>query len=350
MLAQLRDLLRLDLGAVDLRKGLTGLVAIIVFAVFVTIFGDIGMVAAMAALFVIMADGPGPLRDRAVGVLIMTVFGSLIALVGIWAGAEHIWAATLLTFVVTAVATLAAGLGASAATRGLLLSIWAVLAISFAGDTDSAIQLAVAFTAGGIVAAFLIWLRSRMRPGPSVGADTSGATRTLDEIVHSSLGWFSLLRATAAALSMALGVWLFPDHAIWAALTVLLVMKPKAGEAVAAGLLRTIGTLLGVLAAEAVLGLSGGDDAILIVGFMVAAFGMTALKNVNYAIFVACLTAVLVLSQELVGASGDVAASERLFATILGSVIAFIALGIGRWIIGRHVVGPSGADEDQTPG
>jgi hypothetical protein len=252
--------------------------------------------------------------------------------------------------VVTAVATLAAGLGASAANRGLLLSIWAVLAISFAGDTESAVQLAVAFAAGGTIAAVIMWLRTRALPEPSIETEATAASRTFEEILRSPLGWFSLLRATAAALAMALGVLLFPDHAVWAALTVLLVMKPKAGEAVAAGLLRTIGTLLGVLATEAVLELSGGDDAILIVAFMVAAFAMIALKNVNYAVFVACLTVVLVLLQELVGESGDAAASDRLFATILGSVIALIGLGVGRWIVGKLVVGPGEADEDQTPG
>jgi hypothetical protein len=331
MQVELRELLRLDLGAIDLRRGLSGLVAILVFTVFVAVFGNIGMVATMAALFVIMADRPGPLRDRGFGIAVMTVFGSGIALVGIWAGPEHIWMATALIFVVTAVATLAAGLGAAAATRGLLLSIWAVVAISLAGDTESAVQLAVAFAAGGIVAALIIWLRSRTLPEPSLEAGADAEAHTLLELVRTSLGWYSILRATAAAAALFIGATLFPDHAIWGALTVLLVMKPKASDAVAAGVLRTLGTLLGVLAAEVVLALSGGEDLIVIGGFMVAAFGMIALKNVNYAVFVAFLTAVLVLSQELAGGTGEAAASDRLWATVLGAAIAFVGLGVGRW-------------------
>jgi len=54
--AQLRELLRLDRDAIDLHKGVTGLASILAFAIFVAVFGTIGMVAALATLFVIMAD------------------------------------------------------------------------------------------------------------------------------------------------------------------------------------------------------------------------------------------------------------------------------------------------------
>ena len=121
------------------------------------------------------------------------------------------------------------------------------MALSFGGDTESAIELAVAFSVGGVIAAAIIWLRTRALPEPSIEVKAKAATRTLGDLARSPLGWFSLLRASAAALAMALGAVLFPDHAIWAALTVLLVMKPKAGETVAAGVLRTLGTLAGVV-------------------------------------------------------------------------------------------------------
>lgn len=359
MLAQLRTLLTLDLDAIDLRKGVMGTVAVGIVVIFVAIFGTVGMTAGLAALFVIMADQPGSTRDRAVAVLLMTVFGALIALVAVWAGTSHVWVATLLTFVVTGVATLTSGFGPGAAVRGLLLSIWAIVALSFGGDMESAIELAVAFSVGGVIAAAIIWLRTRALPEPSIEVKAKAATRTLGDLARSPLGWFSLLRASAAALAMALGAVLFPDHAIWAALTVLLVMKPKAGETVAAGVLRTLGTLAGVVAAEVVLAISGGEDAIVIVGFLVAAFGMAAFKKVNYALFVLFLTALLVLSQDLIGESADTVAIDRLLATILGAVIAFIGLGIGRWILARRPAsGSSGAgpinddpgDSDTTPG
>ena len=82
MTAHLRALLRFDLAAVDPGKGLLGLSSILAFAVFVALFGSVGMVAALATVFIILADQPGPLRTRAVTVLAMTVAGSLIGLIG----------------------------------------------------------------------------------------------------------------------------------------------------------------------------------------------------------------------------------------------------------------------------
>ena len=166
MVAQLRELMRLDLDAVDLHKGLTGLLSILAFGIFVVLFGNVGMVAALATLFVIMADQPGTLRDRGMGVLVMTIVGSLIALIGVWAGPEHVLVSSVLTFVVVALATLAAGLGAAHALRGMLLAVWAVVAISLAGETETAVQLAVAFAGGGLIAAGIILaaLPRRARP------------------------------------------------------------------------------------------------------------------------------------------------------------------------------------------
>jgi len=359
MLAQLRTLLTLDLDAIDVRKGVMGVVAIGIVVIFVAIFGTVGMTAGLAALFVIMADQPGSLRDRSLAIVLTTVLGALIALVAVWAGTSHVWVATLLTFVVTGVATLVSGFGPGAAVRGLLLSIWAIVALTFGGDTESAVQLAVAFALGGVIAAGIIWLRDRALPEPSAEVEVKAATRTLGDLARSPLGWFSLLRASAAALAMALGALLFPEHAIWAALTVMLVMKPKAGEAVAAGVLRTLGTLAGVVAAEVVLDISNGQDAVIIIGFLIAAFGMAAFKKVNYAIFVLFLTALLVLSQALIGESADTAATDRLLATIIGAVIAFIGIGVGRWALARSTEDGGGApdpttdelgDMDTTPG
>ena len=356
MVQQLRELLRLDVDKIDLHKGLTGLLSILAFGVFVAVFGNIGTVAALATLFVILADHPGPLRARGLGVLIMTVVGTVIALIGAWAGAEHVLVASGLTLVVVLLSTLAAGFGPSAAARGMLLSVWAVLAISFAGGQETAVQLAVAFAGGGLIAAGIIYLRTRALPGPSIGDEAEVAGRSFQQVLRSPLGWFALLRGVAAGLAMWLGASLFPEHAIWAALTVILVMKPKAGETIASGILRTCGTVSGVIAAEALILVSDGQSAVVLVGFLAAGFGMAALQKVNYAVFVACLTALLVLADQLATGTGEATAVDRLLATLLGAALAFIGIAVGRMLMGRPLVSPEAdapsADpsEDQTPG
>jgi uncharacterized membrane protein YccC len=344
VIAQLRGLLKLDLDAIDPRSGLTVLIAIAIAIALVLAFGTAGMAAGLAMLFAILADQPGPLRARALGVAVMTVGGAAIAFVALWAGTELAWAALLLTFVVTAIGTLVAGYGPSAAVRGLLLAVWAVVALSLGGELDLAISLTVAFAVGGLIAALIIWLRSRAVPEPSLEDQVEVASQSLGQLVRSPLGWFSLLRAAATTLALALGIVLFDAHPIWAALTVLIVMRPKAGETVVVGVLRTVGTLVGIIAAEAVLLVAGTGDAVLLLGFLVAGFGMGALAKVNYAVMVAFLTALLVFASELLAGAGESAAVDRLLATIMGAVIAFAAIGIGRWIMTR------GSSVDPTTG
>jgi len=336
MTSRLETLLALDMSRIDVRRGLLGAVAVLGAIVFVAVFGPLGMTVGIAALFVIAADQPGPARQRWAGVLVISLVGSFIALIAVWAGTEHIWVATLLTFTITGAATLAAGLGHVAAIRALLLSLWAVLAFSLTGDGETALALAMAFLAGGVIAAVILWLGSRGSEGPSVEVEAETAARTVEEIVHSPLGWFALLRAGAVGVATALGIVLFPDHAMWPALTVLLVMRPKTGEAVEAGARRTFGTLAGVIVAEAVVAVAGGSEVVMFLAFMLGAFAMVALKQVNYWVFVFFLTALLVLSEVFVGGDAEAAGVQRFIATVLGAGIAFIGIGLGHLILQRQ--------------
>ena len=344
MWERVRELLALDLAKVDLRRGALGLVAVVLAIIFIAAFGTVGMAAGLAALFAFAADAPGPTGDRVRGVLIMSVVGAAIAYVAVWAGVEHVWVAALLTFGITVVATLAAGYGHAAAIRGLLLSLWAVIALSFAGGDEPALEFSAAYLLGGVAAAAIMLVKTRL-PGDVGGADAAAppqsAPRALAEIVRSKLGVFALVRAVAVGLATVLGIEFFPDHPIWPALTVLIVLRAQPGEAFSIGALRTLGTLAGVLAAEAVISVANGASSVVVAAFLAAAFLMLALQKVNYAVFALFLTMVLVLSQELLGDDADAAASDRFLATLLGSAIAFLGIGIGLWTVRRHGAGPS---------
>jgi len=315
----------------------------------VVALGTAGMAAGRAMLFTILADQPGRLRARALGVATMTLGGSAIALVALWAGTELTWVALLLTFVATALGTLVAGYGPAAAIRGLLLAVWAVVALSIGGELDLAMRLTVAFAVGGLIAALIIWLRARTLAEPPMEEQVEVASQALGQLVRSPLGWFSVLRAAATTLALAIGIALFPAHPIWAALTVLIVLRPKAGDTVAVGVLRTLGTLLGILGAETAIVIAGGDEPILFLGLVVASFGMGAFAKVNYAVMVAFLTALLVLASELLADAGESAAVDRLLATIVGAVLAFITLGIGRWILTRRARAHQTTGETDVP-
>jgi hypothetical protein len=63
---------------------------------------------------------------------------------------------------------------------------------------------------------------------------------------------------------------------------------------------------------------------------------------------------VLVLTDQLIAGTGDATATDRLLATLLGAGLAFMAIAIGRLLLGRSVAGsddgPPAEGDDQTPG
>jgi uncharacterized membrane protein YccC len=333
MLERSRELLAIDPTKADLRKGVFVVIAVVIAVVVVAFFGLVGETAGLAALFVLATDRPGSARDRVRGVLIVTLAGSFIAFLAVWAGTDHALLAALLAFVVTAVTTLASGRSPTVAGRALVLSIWAIFALSFSGDTRTAVELALAFMLGGAIATGVLWFQSRGASDEPLEQEARAALKSFDELITSPLAAIALIRASAVAIGTVLGILWFPEHPVWPALTVLLVMTSKPGEAIGAGLLRTFGTFVGVLVAEAVVLVAGGSEAILLVAFALFAFGMFAFKNVAFWVYVLFLTGVLILMQALVGAAAVAAAVDRLTATVLGAFIAFVGIGIGRLIV-----------------
>lgn len=333
MLERSRQLLAIDLTRVDLRKGTFGVIAVIIAVAVVALFGLVGETAGFAALFVLATDRPGSPRDRVTGVLIVTLAGSVIAFLAVWAGTDHILVAALLAFTVTGITTLASGRGPTVAGRALVLSIWAILALSFSGDTRTALELALAFVLGGAIATAVLWVQSRGASDEPIEEEAETALRSFDELIRSPLATVALIRASAVAIGMVLGILWFPEHPVWPALTVLLVMTSKPGEAVSAGVLRTFGTFVGVVLAEVAVLIAGGSEVALLLAFVLFAFGMFAFKNVAYWVYVLFLTGVLILMQALGGADAGAAAVDRLTATVLGAAIAVIGIGVGRLAI-----------------
>ena len=199
--------------------------------------------------------------------------------------------------------------------------------------TSIMVVIGLAFLLGGAIATLVLWVQSRGQSPEPIEDVGERMVKSFDELIRSPLAAIAVVRASAVAIGTVVGIVWFPEHPAWPALTVLLVMTSKPGEAIGAGLLRSFGTLLGVLAAELVVGIAGGTEAILLLFFLLAAFGMFAFKNVAYWVYVLFLTAVLVLIQALTGADAGAAAADRLVATALGATIAFIGIGIGRLVI-----------------
>jgi hypothetical protein len=273
-----------------------------------------------------IADQPGSLRSRLIAVASFTVGGSLLAFAGAWAGTSHTLVAGALMTVIVYLATVAAALGKPAAVRGLLMAIWVILALALSGTVDAPVELALAFLVGGALAGVGVWIYGSIRPSPSSGDKRPPLISTLVGELWTPLGQFALIRGLSTGLATYLGSVVFPDFPIWVAVSVLVILQAERGATIQIGLLRTAGTLLGVLTASATLVVIGDSQTAVSAAFLLSGFAMIAFQKVNYAMFALFLTTMLVFALHVTGDDATAGGTARLFATLIGAAIAFAAI------------------------
>lgn len=317
---------RLDWSQVNLRGGLKTVLVIVLAAVVLILFGGLGITVGLAALFATIGDGPGSLRSRLLNVASFTAVGSALAFAGAWAGTDHPVLGSFLVAVVVFLATASAALGKSAAVRGLLLAVWAVLALALSGSVDAPASLSLAFAIGGFLAGVGLWLYGIIRPGEFSEVDRQPLVATLFAQLRVHRGEFAVIRGIATGLATYVGALLFPDFPIWAVIAVLVILQEERFATFQIGVLRMAGTLLGVGFASAVLLVVGGNEVAVIFSFLASGFGMIALRKVNYAVFTLFLTAMLVLALHVTGDDAIYGGVSRLLATLVGAAIAFTAI------------------------
>ena len=317
---------RFDWSQVNLRGGVRTVFVIVGVAVVLILFGALGITVGLAALFVMIADQPGSLRSRLLAVLSFTVVGSLLAFAGAWAGTAHALIAGLLMAVIVYLATVAAALGKSIAVRGLLLAIWAVLALSLSGSVDRPVELSLAFLVGGLLAGAVVWTYGLVRPTEESGEGRPPPISTLIDELRTPHGRFAVIRGLSAGVATYIGILLFPDFPVWVVIAVLVILQEQREATIQIGLLRTAGTVLGVIVASATLLAIGGSYPLVVAAFLTSGFAMMALQKVNYAVFTLFLTAMLVFALHVTGDDALAGGVARLLATLVGVGIAFVAI------------------------
>jgi len=114
-------------------------------------------------------------------------------------------------------------------------------------------------------------------------------------------------------------------HAYWAALTVLIVLRPDYGSTLYRGVQRAGGTLVGVGLGLATVLLGHLGPVALLAGVAVSIYAAYALLTVNYLIFAVFLTDFVVVLLALLGLPADQTAPDRLIGTGLGTGLALLA-------------------------
>lgn len=365
----MREVIELDLSKLDLRGAISGTIALGIAVVFIGIFGDVGLAAGIAALFVIAgAKGRNQAPD-AISVLLILVGAVITLLVGFSDGTS--WGAAIAIAAITLLATLTPLWGPRLAAAGVFAVLWAVLVLVLGGTSENAFSLALAFLVGGGLALVVLWVSSRVpskkpangvsgpddHEGPDPDAETGAATGPdsgksgqvatkprAAAVNRSSVITFAVMRALLAGICVYVGYTLFPDHPAWMILTFVLVVRPPASQAITIGLGRALGTVLGVLLGMGVAQLAAGNTPAQIVAFVVFGFCMVATQKVNYAVFNLFTTSFMLISFELLQEGVVASGWQRLFATLLGIVLAFALIAIARLL-----VPPPSAIKTKTP-
>jgi uncharacterized membrane protein YccC len=160
------------------------------------------------------------------------------------------------------------------------------------------------------------------RPERNDGGLSSMMTSLRANLTTSSeAGRHAIRLAAIAALAQAIAQALDLYQGRWAALTVLLVLKPDYAGTVYSGVYRAFGTAIGAaLGAAAVLGHPGEAQQVAAAGLFIAA--AYAFFDVHYLLFTVFLTAFVVVLLNLIGSPVMPTAEARFFETFLGAALA----------------------------
>lgn len=335
----IQDIFTVDWTQVRLRRAGSAVIAILIVAAFASLVGDTWSTVGVATLFALAMSGDGAFADRWPSMARYTVAGAAVGGLA-YVSSDNALAAAAVFGLATYLGTLAAAAGPVSARGGLFLTIWAFLALDHGGGGAEPWQPALAFLAGGVIAIAITGLRLHFSSEDEAGEidepeeddQVEGKRLKLPEqlgaAMRSKLGMFAILRTAAVMLAVVLGYIWFDTHALWAALTVIIVVKPSTGQTASIAVQRTLGTAIGASLAIAVAQVLPRGETAVAIAFVVCAFFMLAFMNANYTLFATFLTATLVFGQRLGQSAALEAGSERLVATLLGSAIGVAVMSL----------------------
>lgn len=335
------DVLELEMEELDWRSAFTGLIGLLIALVFIGVFGTVGMAAGIAVVFVVGSDEETH-KGPDLGQLVLVVVGAIVTY-AVGESTTSTAGAAIVIGLITLGCTLVLLLGSEFASVGAYSLIWAVLALTIGVTNESAVEMAIAFAAGGTIALAVLLASSRIgdiRAGDTVDDDPVSSDPGVDPLDTEAVVTFAVVRSMAAALAVVIGFEWFPDHAAWTVLTFVLVLRPPKDQTVVVAIGRTLGTVAGVLIGMAAAQLVGDNLAAQLVAFVLAGFLMLASSDVNYAVSTTFTTVMLLLSERILHDDVYEAGWERLGATVAGVVIAFVVIGVMAGIRTRQQPNP----------
>lgn len=283
-----------------------------------------GAIAAGAA-FSVGFGAARELRGRRWGAMIAAMLGmACAAFIGCLLGQNAL--------IFMTVAAMASALCAAAALKDedawwviLQLVIAYLVAGSYPGTVGAGGHRALVVLAGGAVQIGIVMLLARLFPAAAAPVIVPAPRAREPGILRAHM----LRAAICVAASLWIAQRLNLTNLYWAAMTALIVLKPRLHETSMRGLARLTGTLAGCGLATFYAHVCRDAPRMLILGMAVTATASYALQKAHYASLTTAITATVVLLLTLGHSSALANAEHRLAATLLGGVIALCVA----WIV-----------------
>jgi len=298
--------------------------------------GHAGMLAGFAALLTYIVETPGSLRQRAGGMMVFWAFGFIQILLVAWIGNTGL-PVLILLFAVSFVCSWMMGYGTRAAVAGLISNVWITIMPPMGVANDLVLSL-IGFSAGS----FLVIVASIIPPllrGTDQTTNGQDDAPVFEPVAFntSTLFAYSLIRAGAITLGGFIGQQYLVINELWIAMTVNLIMPPALKTTWLRGFYRALGTVLGALLGFLLVWLVGDNTTVLLIIEFIAVFLFVFFaKGYVYAVLVFFSSIFVVTQLGLEGLEmANFGGGERIIATVVGIIIAFVTIFILQLIVKR---------------
>jgi len=253
------------------------------------------------ALFVALCDPGGPYEVRVREMALVAAFGTALTALGFGLGDEA-WGLVLLVAVcVTLACGLAMKYGQHRMFAALLLNIWFLIALALPinyqleGKPNNVGGQTLAWLIGSalwIALTFAVWLARgrKAQPNwfPEFPTDRSTITLTRPMVL------FSILRAVAIGIAVAIAYGLHLPNADWMPVATIVAMKSDLQQTAFVAEQRLAGALLGAAVATVALLTLQNKAGLVAVILVLAAIG-ASIRSVNYAFYTAAIAGVVLI-------------------------------------------------------
>jgi hypothetical protein len=311
----------------DWNMGLRGAVAVAVGTAIGHVVGIDPAITGLSAAFVTLTDPPGHLKDKLRVMGIWTLVGTLLTIVGLMVG-DYMWPMTISLTVVTFFCGLTLFYGPNAAMLGLLMNCWFVVVLELSGPP--VLDKLAGFLIGGLVAMIAITVFTfilipyRKKRGTS-SAPKGESGPNIRSIWRSPAFQFAVVKACAVGAAAILGWMLVGAKPFWVVFAPLSIVKPDLHQTKLSGLKRIAGTIVGGIVGVLLIG-NLQDPLVLLTMVILIIFLFLSVVNLSYTIEIMLLTILMIVVGRIEGASAIFSGAERIVATILGVVIAFVVI------------------------